>query len=507
MSEFSDDLTSFYVAALRDHLEGKSESTLHQAYELGRTALASGLGVVDLTLLHHSAIYNFVQAHPGSDLRSLDPAAAFLAECLSPFEMMLRGYQETNTQLRTANANLTNANAAVAAANEALKAEAAERERIEAALVHAQKLQAVGLLAGGVAHHFNNLLAVVLGNLDLARRRLKNGEDIERFLVSATSGAERGAEVVKRLLTFSRQQVLETRIVDTAAWLNSASPLIGSVLRGNIAVEVDVTSPVWSIRIDPAQLELALLNLAMNARDAMPMGGILRLSAANQTLDDKRLGLHGDYVVISVADTGEGVDPQHVSRVFEPFFTTKELGPGAGLGLSQVHGFIHQSGGTIDLESVIGQGTTFHIYLPATFEPVTAVSDASMAHEHQPPLSSKRVLVVDDDIEVAHLASELLEGCGYAVKLVHRAMAALDLLNTGEPIDLVFSDIIMPGMNGLQLAEEVRRRFPKLPILLATGYNEVAPDAAVEGLPIIPKPFSANALCRQVGELIRASAT
>jgi signal transduction histidine kinase/CheY-like chemotaxis protein len=503
----ADDLAPLYAAALQEHLEGATEQALHQAYELGRAALASGLGVVEVVLLHHGVLSELLLSRPNGDHAGLmGPAADFLSECLSPFEMMLRGYRETNAQLSASNADLLRAHAAVAAAHEALKAEIAERERAEAALVHAQKLQAIGLLAGGVAHHFNNLLTVVLGNLQLARRRLKDGEDIERFLVSAASGAERGAEVVKQLLTFSRQQVLETRVLDLEPWMAAVNPLLASALRGDISLEVEVARPAWPIRTDPAQLELALLNLAVNARDAMPRGGVLRVSATSQRVVNPRLGLRGDYVVISVADTGEGVDPELVSRVFEPFFTTKALGPGAGLGLSQVHGFVHQSGGAIDLESVVGQGTTVRLYLPAAFEPVTQVDGAPMIRRRAVDASG-RVLVVDDDVEVADLAGQLLEGCGYAVKRVHRAKAALDLLHTGEPIDLVFSDIMMPGgMNGVQLAEEVRRRFPRLPVLLATGYSEAMPEATAKGLPIIAKPYDVNLLCDRVDELLRTGA-
>ncbi|MGR4862339.1 ATP-binding protein [Caulobacter sp. LARHSG274] len=498
------DLAAPYAAALREHLDGATEQALHQAYELGRSALASGLGVVELVLLHHGALSELLRSRPDADHAGLmGPAADFLSECLSPFEMMLRGYRETNARLIASNTDLLQANAAAAAAQEALKAEIAERERAEAALVHAQKLQAVGLLAGGVAHHFNNLLTVVLGNLQLARRRLKDGEDIERFLVSAASGAERGAEVVKQLLTFSRQQVLETRVLDLEPWMAAVHPLLASALRGDIGLEIEVARPVWPIRTDPAQLELALLNLAVNARDAMPAGGTLRVSVAGQRVVNARLGLRGDYVVIAVADTGEGVAPDLLSRVFEPFFTTKALGPGAGLGLSQVHGFVNQSGGAIDLESVVGQGTTVRLYLPAAFEAVTQVGGAP-ATPHRDVDASGRVLVVDDDVEVADLTGQLLEGCGYAVKRVHRAKAALDLLQAGEPVDLVFSDIMMPGgMNGVQLAEEVRRRFPKLPILLATGYSEAIPEATAKGLPIIAKPYDGNLLCDRVGELLR----
>lgn len=493
-----------YARALRQHLANPDELTLHQAYEVGRAALSENLGIVDLVLLHHETIANLVHERPDAGQPApMASAAAFLAESLAPFEMMLRGYQDTNRQLSASNVELMEANAAVAAAHEALKAEVAERERAEAALLHAQKLQAVGMLAGGVAHHFNNLLSVVLGNLHMARRNMESGKDIARYLAGAAAGAQRGAEVVKQLLTFSRQQVLETRVIDVAGWLEAASRLMASTLRGDINVEVKVAGSLWPVRVDPAQLELALLNLAVNARDAMPDGGTLRITAHNQMIEDARLGLNGDYVVIEVADTGEGVAPQVLPRVFEPFFTTKGPGGGSGLGLSQVHGFINQSGGAVDLNSVVGQGTTVSLYLPAAGEAVTAVS-AEPAHHH-PAGASGRVLVVDDDMEVADLAGQLLEGCGYAVKLVHRAKAALDLLDSGEKVDLLFTDIIMPGgMNGVQLAEEVRRRFPALPILLSTGYSDATAGAAAKGLPIIAKPYNADTLCALLGELLRA---
>jgi signal transduction histidine kinase/CheY-like chemotaxis protein len=502
----SQGVASLYGDALRNHLREASEDSLHRAYEVGRVALSMRLGVVDLVLAHQ-AVLSDILAESGSlaSQALIAPASDFLAEALSPFEMMLRGYEEANTRLATSNADLTLAHAELAAAHEALKAEVAERERAEAELVHAQKLQAVGLLAGGVAHHFNNLLTVVLGNLQLARRHIADGQDIERFLVSAIHGAERGAEVVRQLLTFSRQQVLATQVVDLAAWLDRMKSLLAGALRGDIVVEVEAPSGVSPIRIDPGQLELALLNLAVNASDAMPAGGVLRISAADRSVDDPRLGLHGAYVVIEVSDTGEGVAPENLARIFEPFFTTKSRGPGAGLGLSQVHGFVHQSGGALDVESAVGTGTTFRIYLPMASEAVPAGdADPAARHVHH---ASGHVLVVDDDVEVAELAGELLEGCGYAVKRANRATAALDLLKAGEPVDLVFSDIIMPGgMNGVELAEEILRRYPSLPILLGTGFSEAIPQASASRLPVISKPYDAHALCEQVGELLRRRA-
>lgn len=506
MNTPAEEVYRIYADALGAHLSGGGEEALHKAYAVGRVALTLQLGVIDLVLVHHRALLDFVEGRPRTDnpLALIGQASNFLSECLSPFEMMLRGYEGTNARLIASNADLMQANAALAAAHEALKTEVAEREKAEAALVHSQKLQAVGLLAGGVAHHFNNLLTVVLGNLQLATLHLRNGEDIERYLAPAASAAGRGAELVRQLLTFSRQQILETRAVDVAPLLTRTTPLLASALRGDISVELTVAPDLPVIRIDPDQLELALLNLAVNARDAMPSGGALRISAESRHIRDDRLGLDGDYVVVAVADTGEGIQAELVPRVFEPFFTTKTMGPGAGLGLSQVHGFVHQSGGAVDLESVVGKGTTFRLYLPTTLEPVAEAGVEPVADPA--PKGSGRVLVVDDDVEVASLAGELLTSCGYQVRLAHQAKAALELLGAGEPVDLLFSDIIMPGgMNGVQLAEEVRRRFPALPILLATGYSEAIPDAVAGALPVITKPYDADRLCERVGELMQGA--
>jgi signal transduction histidine kinase/CheY-like chemotaxis protein len=490
-----------YTAALRSHLIKSGEYPLHQAYELGRRALGLGVGVLDLVLLHHDTLNELMlerRAECESD--ALAPAAEFLAECLSPFEMTLRGYQQSNAHLSKANADLVRANALVAAAHEQLKTEVAERERVEEALLHAQKLQAVGLLAGGVAHHFNNLLTVVLGNLELARQRVLD-EKTDAFLLAAARGAERGAQLTKQLLTFSRQQMLQPRTVDPAVWLADVTRLLIGSLRGDIVVETDVRGAPWLIEVDPSQLDLAILNLAVNARDAMPNGGTLRLSVENKRLDDHRLGIHGDYVVINVSDTGEGVAPDVLPRVFEPFFTTKEGGPGAGLGLSQVHGFVHQSGGAVDMESVFGEGTTIRLYLPATAKSV--IGHSSDAPSVLGSNAMGHLLVVDDDVEVADIAAQLLESCGYSVRLAHGAQAALDIMKSGETVDLIFSDIIMPGgMNGVQLAEEVRRSFPKVPILLATGYSDSIAGANAKGLAVITKPYRSEDLRKRIDELL-----
>jgi signal transduction histidine kinase len=503
MKDLPLDFDRRYVAALGSQLGESGEQPLHQAYELGRRALGFGVGMLDLVQLHHEALAELTAENQAEiDAKAMGLAAEFLSECLSPYEMTLRGFRESNANLLRANADLTKAHAATATAHEQLKAEVMERRRVEEALVHAQKLQAIGLLAGGVAHHFNNLLTVVLGNLELARRRTVDA-DVDRLLLAARHGAEQGAEITKQLLTFSRQQVLQPRAIEPAKWLAGFAPLLAGALRGDIVVETEVRGAAWPVRVDPGQLELAVLNLAVNARDAMPGAGVLTLAVENRSLDDERLGLKGDFVVLSMSDTGQGVPPEILPRVFDPFFTTKKGGPGAGLGLSQVHGFMHQSGGGVDIESRLGEGTTIRLYLPASEGPAVDRPPARPEGAERP--GDGRILVVEDDVQVADMAAELLQSCGYSVRSVHRADAALELMIGGEPIDLVFSDIVMPGvMNGVKLAEEVNRRFPEVPVLLTTGFKDALSRAEGRGLAIINKPYRREDLYRRISELLAA---
>jgi len=283
--------------------------------------------------------------------------------------------------------------------------------------------------------------------------------------------------------------------------------LFAGSLKSDIRVETDIPDGLWPIEVDVTELELAALNLAFNARDAMDAGGALKLSAANVEVDDPRLDLAGRYVRIELSDAGPGIPDDVLPRVFEPFFTTKEVGAGSGLGLSQVHGFAHQAGGAVDLESVMGQGTTVRLYLPALAQPVETAS-ASPNHEAaaRPPASGK-VLVVDDDVEVAEVAAQILEHHGYSVTMAHRARDALDILNGGEKVDLLLADIVMPGgMNGIELAQAVKETFPALPILLATGHSDSVRDASAKGLQIIAKPYLSAELCNRVSSLVRTAA-
>lgn len=496
-----------YASALEAHLVQSGEPALHQAYELGRQALAEGLGVLDLTLLHHDVLARLLlDAGEFSDEARLALAAEFLAECLSPFEMTLRGYREANARLGEANAELRKAHEAREATHVRLLTEIEERRKAEAALLNAQKLQAVGLLAGGVAHHFNNLLTVVLGNIELARRHAEGDPRLASWLHSARRGAERGADITRQLLSFSRQQMLQPRPVDLGAWLADLKPLLASALRGDIDVEAAAAAPAPQVMVDPGQLELAILNLALNARDAMPDGGVLRIAAWQDPGVGAAPTLSGEFVTIEVSDTGQGVPPEVLPRVFEPFFTTKNGGPGSGLGLSQVHGFAHQSGGAVEMESQPGRGTIVRLYLPAVPADVQPVR--APAPTLQPATRHGSLLVVEDDVELARLAAELLESFGYGVKVAYRAKSALDLLRRGEPVDLLFSDVVLPGgMNGFELARAVRRERPALPVLLTSGYSDAFEAMQGEGLAFIVKPYRSEDLRLRIGDLLSSART
>ncbi len=500
-----------YAAALNGYLADGDEAALTRAYELGRAALGEGFGLLDLALLHHQTLAGLLLDQPSWRAAEwMDPAALFLSECLSPFEMTLTGYREANDSLAATNRELTRAKAESDTAHQRLLAETAERERAEAALRQTQRLQAIGQLSGGVAHHFNNLLTVVMGNLHMARRRVSGDAKLERLLESAAVGAERGASVTRQLLAFSRRQMLKPERLDPTMLLSEAAHLMAGALGGAIEIETDLADDLWPIEIDPTELDLALINLGLNARDAMGGAGVLRLAAANHHVDEPVVGARGDYVVVEVTDTGGGIAPEDLGRVFDPFFTTKGAG-GTGLGLSQVHGFAHQSGGAVSVESRLGEGTTVRLYLPAAPGAASYVGAAAAAPAAPEPTHAGKgvVLVVDDDVGVAGLAASLLEDCGLEVKVAHRARAALDILRNSDEVDLLFSDIVMPdGMDGIALAEEVRRIRPALPILLTTGYADVVADgrARARGFPILPKPYQAADLQRDVIGLLEKAA-
>ncbi len=370
-----------------------------------------------------------------------------------------------------------------------LYAEAERREAAEAALRQAQRLEAIGQLTGGVAHDFNNLLMIVSGSVQRLRRDLSS-EKHTRLLDMITNATNRGESLTRQLLAFSRRQMLTPAVIDLAERLPELKDMLSRSLRDDITIEVVVPDQSCAVKVDPSELELALLNLAVNARDAMPNGGALSITAKPVVLKGKAAeeGLSGEFVAIRLADTGSGIPADILPHVFEPFFTTKEVGKGTGLGLSQVYGFAKQSGGTATITSTVGRGTVITLYLPRTPE-LPAPSIARIEPEAA-PYRAGTVLVVEDSPEVAEVATAYFQQLGYMVKQVANAHEALELLANDPKINLVFSDILMPGgMNGLELGHAIRRLYPATPVLLATGYSDSARDAVQQGFVVLHKPF------------------
>ncbi len=366
-------------------------------------------------------------------------------------------------------------------------------------LFRSQKMEALGQLTGGLAHDFNNLLTAILGATDLALRNLDDQEKLKRMLDGIRSSAQRGASLTKQLLAFARAQPLEIRSTDLRAFLAECTTLLRPSLRSDIELIIESQDQLWNVDVDAGALELALLNLAFNARDAMKGSGTLKLSAANVVLDGKPEGLRGEHVALRVSDTGSGMDPATLDRVFEPFFSTKPFGEGTGLGLSQVFGFVKQIGGAITAESKPSKGTQFTLYLPAG---AAAHEAASNNDGLQQQFKLGRVLVVEDDLVVAELAAGLLSEVGFEATVVHSAKEALDRLAGGDRPKLIFSDIIMPGgISGLELARKVRDRFPELPILLTTGYSEHV--GGTHGFPILQKPYELESLVGALRKLLK----
>jgi signal transduction histidine kinase/CheY-like chemotaxis protein len=384
-------------------------------------------------------------------------------------------------------------------ANQQLRAEMAERARIEETLRQAQKMEALGQLTGGIAHDFNNLLMVISGGLEMLDRQADPARR-RRLMDGMLHAARRGAGLTRQLLAFSRRHEFSLESVDIARQIGDMHELLERSLGGDVHVGFDIPGTLWTVEVDPGQLELAVLNLAVNARDAMPNGGTIILRGENlPNLDDDELA--GDYVRLSVIDNGIGMRPEVQARVFEPYYTTKDVGKGSGLGLPQVYGFARQSGGTVRIDSKVGQGTSIALYLPRSHR--AAGSDQHHLDEQhidvQRGHEAGRVLLVEDDDEVATLTSEMLDQLGYEVTRTASAAAALGALANGRPVDVVLSDVMMPGgMNGVELAREIRKRRAELPILLTSGYAEAAAQqASAEGVHLLPKPY-------QIGQLSAA---
>ncbi len=389
----------------------------------------------------------------------------------------------------------------------ALYAEAERRDLAEQALRQSQKMEAVGQLTGGVAHDFNNLLTIIIGNLGIAKRGVVEAR-AERALNNALVGAERAAQLTQRLLAFSRRQPLNPRVLDINKLIVAISDLLTRTLGENIELETISGAGLWKVEVDASEMESTLLNLALNARDAMPSGGKLTIETNNAYLDEEYCREHenilpGQYILVAVSDSGAGMSAETIDRAFEPFFTTKEAGKGTGLGLSQVYGFMKQSGGHVKIYSEPGEGTTIKLYLPRREgdELVSAGDD----HLNSERGGGETILIVEDDDGVRQYASEILRDLNYQVIEAKDSATALRLLDADKKFDLLLTDVVLPGKNGRELANEVKRRRPGTKIIFMTGYsrNAIVHHGRLDpGIELIPKPLTERVLARKIRQLL-----
>ncbi|MBA3447070.1 MAG: PAS domain S-box protein [Pseudaminobacter sp.] len=391
--------------------------------------------------------------------------------------------------------------------------EVAERSKAEDALRQAQKMEAVGQLTGGIAHDFNNMLAVVIGGLNLLERRLAKGEtDVGRYIDAAMDGATRAASLTQRLLAFSRQQPLQPEPLDANRLVSGMSELLSRTLGENIRVESVLSAGLWKTNVDPGQLENTLLNLSVNARDAMPDGGKLTIETANAHVDDQYARefeiAAGQYVLICVTDTGSGMSPEIVAKAFDPFFTTKEVGKGTGLGLSQVFGFVRQSGGHVKIYSEPGHGTTAKIYMPRFYGDAPVDAPRRVEAAAQAGNRSEIIMVVEDEERVRNYSVEALRDLGYTVVQASSGPEALRMIEEGQDMALLFTDVVMPEMTGRQLADLAVARLPTLKVLFTTGYtrNAVVHNGVLDpGTHFLPKPFGIDQLASKVRGVLDGS--
>jgi PAS domain S-box-containing protein len=389
----------------------------------------------------------------------------------------------------------------------------AERLKLEEELRQSQKMEAVGQLTGGLAHDFNNLLAGISGSLELAQLRIRQGRisDLERYITAAQAAAARAASITHRLLAFSRRQMLEAKTLDINRLVSGLEELVRRTTGPSIVVEVIERAGLWTTLVDPNQLENALLNLCINARDAMPDGGKLTVETSNTIVDENvaiRLDMPaGHYVTLTVSDNGVGMAPEVAARAFDPFYTTKPIGLGTGLGLSMIHGFARQSGGQVRIYSEPGEGTAVCIYLPRQLGAEEQADILGFSAPSPQVETGTTVLVVDDEAAVRMLVAEALIDAGYLVLEASDAAAGLRVLRSNARIDLLISDVGLPGgMNGRQLAEAAREHRPALRVLFITGYAEnamITHGHLDPGMHVMTKPFSLGALSSRVGDLIQ----
>jgi signal transduction histidine kinase/ActR/RegA family two-component response regulator len=408
--------------------------------------------------------------------------------------------------------SLSSAHKSLKQANQRLNLEAQHRLRLEDQLRHVQKMDAIGQLTGGIAHDFNNMLAVIMGSLNLVRRRTRRGEtDFGDLIDQALEGAERAAALTSRLLAFARQQALAPQPLDANSLVAGISDLIRRSLGEFVTVETVLSGGLWLTSVDPGQLESAILNLAVNGRDAMPRGGKLTIETANATLDEAYASENldapaGQYVLLTVTDTGIGMTPDVMARAFEPFFTTKTIGQGTGMGLSQVYGFVKQSGGHVKIYSEPGRGTVIKVYLPRYFGDLKPMPRAGANQSELPVARTKEtLLVVEDEERMLRVAVEALRDLNYTVFHASNAAAALRNIDSHPEISLLFTDVVMADMSGHELAKEAVRRSPALRVLYTTGFNRnaVSHNSVLDPtVNFLAKPYTFEQLARKIRSVL-----
>jgi two-component system NtrC family sensor kinase len=384
--------------------------------------------------------------------------------------------------------------------------EATRRQVAENALKQSQRMEALGQLTGGVAHDFNNLLMVVGGSAQKLKRRHHDPADI-RSLDMIESAVRKGTNLTRQLLSFARRQSLSPKAIDLVDCIEKFREILRQSVPGDIEIDLKAPPRQVPVKIDPDEFEIALLNLTVNARDAMPNGGRITISVETITLDENSgpSGLTGEFAVIAFSDTGCGIADDIRDRIFEPFFTTKKVDRGTGLGLSQVYGFAQQSRGAITVTSRPGAGTTFELFLPRCEDALQA--ENKTVDDVAPLAKTATVLLVEDHPDVSAVGSDYVEQCGFKVVCAGSAEVAVDILNQRNDIDLVFSDIVMPGMSGLELGRLIREHHPETPVVLASGYSDRAALALEEGFTLLQKPYSLEALRKSLAEAMQPAGT
>jgi signal transduction histidine kinase/ActR/RegA family two-component response regulator len=378
-----------------------------------------------------------------------------------------------------------------------------EQRHAEEQLRQAQKMEAVGQLTGGVAHDFNNLLTIIKSSTDLLRRPDLAEERRRRYVDAIADTVDRASRLTGQLLAFARRQALKPEVFDVAVRIRGIADMLRTIVGSRIRIVTDVACEDCIVEADASQFETAIVNMAVNARDAMDGEGTLTIRI--HTLPNVP-GVHsvGEVAAVSLTDTGCGIPPERLGHIFEPFYTTKEIGKGTGLGLSQVYGFAKQSGGDVDVESTPGRGTTFTLYLPKVEGQADQASSATGSLSPVEHGRGLRVLVVEDNAEVGAFSTQILEDLGYETTLASNGHEALEQLSQGQPYDAVFSDVVMPGMGGIELGHEVRRRYPGLPVVLTSGYSDVLAEEGRHGFELLHKPYAAEELSRVLRRVMRS---